>query len=403
MHVGPQSSEYFVKGALMFSLTTMLLMTSMIAVFIQPEDTAYGYESEMDELLSQYENITGGSIKNEQIWGLTGIYTPYGKGEDGNDSDAHMTLSDGWVAGSRINSYTPSQYHGDKALAGGKEGYTVTYDTTKGLYYYTSHGSNLLDITDGTVSDPDNSDQDTPATLYTSVAMDRQQQSKQFFTVGTKTQLDNGTFYYNYTGYRYCFQALKDFYYTESTPITHTDTSLSLIWYQYTVDSGISGQLVLSGSDSGVSYITAAQIVQSFNSANATSKFVMKFNGIDMNIYVHLNVYAINHGYSVEDCYNLGYWDVMVTSPSVTMTDGSDTALDEFSAERIFTIVTGLLTFHGDSYGLTGIAGTLASTVFSLSLYASLIAIGMTFTPVLILAGLLAVIQTFGITDLWPW
>lgn len=399
------SNEYFVKGALTFSLMTMLLMTSFIAVFVPDPDQPMGYENEMDELLSQYNNLTGRTTQNEQIWGLTGIYTPYGIDKDGKDSTAHLTLSDGWVAGARIESYTPSQFSTDSGFAGGNESYTVTYDKDRGLYYYTKHGSNLLDITDGNVSDPAGNDADNnpKGTLYTSVAMDKTKQSQQFFTVGTKTQLDNGTFYYNYTGYRYCYQPLSDYYYSESTPITHTDTSLSLIWYQYTVDSGISGQLVLSGSDSGVSYITATQIVNSFNSANYTSKFTMQFNGIDMFIYVHLNVYAINHGYSVEDCYNNGFWDVLVTSPSTSNEDeAAGGTFNNFDANRVFEVVVGLLSFNGEDYGLTGVAGTVASTVFSLSLYTSLIAIGLSFWPVLLIAGLLATIQTLSITDLWP-
>lgn len=391
------SNEYFVKGALTFSIMTMVLMTSFITVFAPDPERVEGYEQELDSLTSAYYDFTGASSTNEQIWGLTGIYTPYGVDKDGHSSTKYGTTNDGWVYGSRIESYTPNQYNGSDSLNSGAEGYTVTYDKSKGLYYYTNHGSDLLDITNGTVESP------STGTLYTSVTMDNTQKSDQFFTVGTKQEMDNGTFYYSYSGYRYSFSSLSDYYYDKSTPITHTNTSLSLVWYQYTVDSGISGQLVLSGSDSGVSYITAAQIVQSFNSANSTSKFSMQFNGITMNIYIHLNVYAINHGFSVEDCYNRGYWSVMVTSPQVSTDDGTNGTLDSFDAGKVFDVVVGLLTFNGEDYGLTGTAGAIASTVFTVSLYTSLIAVGLSFWPVLIVAGLVAAIQTLSIADLWPW
>lgn len=391
------SNEYFVKGALTFSIMTMVLMTSFITVFAPDPDTVEGYESELSSLTSAYYDFTGSSNTNEQIWGLTGIYTPYGIDKDGNSSTKYGTSDDGWVYGARIESFTPSQYDGEATLNNGAEGYTVTYDKNKGLYYYTKHGTDLLDITNGTVSSP------SDGTLYTTVSMDPKFKSDQFFTVGTKKEMENGTFFYSFSGYRYSFSSLSDYYYDKSTPITHTNTSLSLIWYQYTTDSGISGQLVLSGSDSGVSYITAAQIVQAFNSANSTSKFTMVFNGINMNLYIKLNPYAINHGYSVEDCYNRGYWSVLVTSPQVSTDDGSNGTLDGFDVNKVFDVVIGLLTFRGEDYGLTGTAGIIASTVFTVSLYTSLIAVGLSFWPVLIVAGLVAAIQTFSIADMWPW
>lgn len=398
-NIGGNNSEYFVKGALTFSIITMLLMTSFLVVFTPEKPEVKGYEEEMDELLGAYYNATGSNVQNEQIWGLTGIYTPYGVDKNGNPSTKQMVLNDGWVAGDRVASYTPTQYNGAGTLHDGKQGYTVTYDSAKKLYYYSqlAQDSDLLDIETTTGSNL--------GTLYTSVTMDKNFKSEQFFTIGSKQQMENGTFYYNFTGYRYCFQSLSDYYYNQSTPISHTDTSLSLIWYSYAggYDSGVSGQLVLSGSDSGVAYITSDQIVTSFNSANFTSKFTMAFNGIDMNIYIQLNPYAITNGYTVAECYNEGWWSVLVTSPSVSTDDNTSNTFSSFDPNKVFEIVLGLLEFKSETYGLTGVAGTVASTVFSVSLYTSLIAVGLTFWPVLLIAGAIALFQTMSITDLWPW
>ena len=401
---GGNNSEYFVKGALTFSIITMLLMTSFLAVFTPDKPEVSGYEEEMNELLGAYYNATGSEIQNEQIWGLTGIYTPYGTDKNGNPSSKQLTLRDGWIAGDRVTSYAPTQYTAGN-LPGANLSYTVTYESDKGLYYYSAHGSDLGDITDTEVVTDSSGTHRVPGTLYTSVTMDREHQSNQFFTVGNKQQMENGTFFYNYTGYRYCFQALSDYYYNQSTPITHTDTSLSLIWYSYAggYDSGISGQMVLTGSDSGVAYITAQQIVNSFNSANFTSKFTMTFNGIDMNIYIQLSPYAITNGWSVTDCYNAGYWSVLVTSPSVSSDDSTSNTFNSFDPDKVFEIVLGLLTFKSEDYGLTGMAGVVAGTVFSMSLYTSLIAVGLTFWPVLLIAGAIAIFQTMSIADLWPW
>lgn len=393
---GGNNSEYFVKSALTFSIMTMLLMTSFLVVFTPDKPVVSGYEEEMNELLGAYYDATGSQIQNEQIWGLTGIYTPYGTDKNGQPSTKQMTLKDGWIAGDRVTSYTPTQYTSGN-LPGANLGYTVDYDDAKGLYYYSSHGTDLGDITDTSGDDL--------GTLYTSVTMDKKYQSNVFFTVGNKQEMENGTFFYNYSGYRYCFQSLSDYYYNQSTPVSHTDTSLSLIWYSYAggYDSGISGQMVLTGSDSGVAYITAQQIVNSFNSANFTSKFVMTFNGIEMNIYVQLSPYAITHGYNVEDCYNNGWWSILVTSPSVSTDDNNSNTFSSFDPDKVFEIVLGLLQFKSEDYGLEGVAGIIAGTVFSVSLYTSLIAVGLTFWPVLLIAGAIAIFQSLSIADLWPW
>ena len=86
----------------------------------------------------------------------------------------------------------------------------------------------------------------------------------------------------------------------------------------------------------------------------------------------------------------------MVTSPSIT-TDTSGFTLSAFSPDRVFDIVIGLLTFETSHFGLTGIAATLCSIFFTVSLYTSLLAIGIENLPVLILTGILAVIQSIGI------
>lgn len=385
-------NEVFVKSSLVFSIITMLLMTSFIAVFYPSPATNSAYQNELDQLFGEYYDITGETVQNEQIWGLTGVYTPYGIDDEGNNSNAFITLNDGWVAGARITQYEPSQYKGADSLDGGKMSYTVQYNTSKKLYYYSDHGDDLLDITDG-------------STLYTNVTMDVQHQSNQFFTIGNKQKLENGTFYYNFTGYRYCFQSLSDYYYDKSTPITHTDTSLSLIWYNYTKDSGLSGQLVLTGSDSGLAYITARQITDAFSSTNYTAKFQMEFNSILMNIYIKINPYAVTHGLTIEECYSLGYWSILVTSPATSLDGGlaKTKPFEAFDPNKVFDITIRLLTWNTAEYGLTGIAGTIASTIFSMSMYTSLIAVGMVFWPVLLIAGLLATFQISSIADLWPW
>lgn len=377
--LGGVSNEAFIKKSLIFSISGMVLMAALLAVLL-PEMQDKTMEAELAELTQGYYDFTGQTPTSEEVWGLTGIYTPYGTGSDGQQSTAWGTTADGWVYGSRIEVYAPSQLPGLSTA----EAYTVQFDKDTGLYYYVQAGSDLDVQTDG--------DDPQKGTLYTAVSMDRLHQSDVFFTPGSKVETDRGT-YYDFSGWRYVFQPLRDYKASNDLNVSKTTTSLSIVWYDYYGDTGLSGQLMLSGSDSGVSYITARQIVDAFSTASYSSKFEMLFNGVHLNVYIKINPYAIQFGgYTVEECYKLGYWSLMVTSPAITDSSGGFT-LTAFSPDRAFDIIVSLLTFSMDGYGLTGVAATLCSLFFTVSLYTSLIAIGIEQWPVLIFAGVLAVIQ----------
>lgn len=140
-------------------------------------------------------------------------------------------------------------------------------------------------------------------------------------------------------------------------------------------------------------YLTAQQIVYAFNTTTSTAKFVMTFNNVDMNIYIRINPYYLSQGYSVEECYNNGYWDLMVSSIS-TDVDAYNTTEFSFNIYNIFETLIDLFTFNTADYGISGTMGTIASLVVVVPLYAALISIGLSFYPALILAGILAAIQS---------
>lgn len=378
-------NEHFVKGALTYSIISMLLLASLTSVFFPGGQKM---SEEMQDLLGSYESLTGSQPYSEEIWGLTGIYTPMGVGWDGAASDHWGTTKDGWIYGSKIAETTPSQLAG---LPG--QSFTATLDPDTGLYYYTA--SDSMDVRLGTADNP------SEGSLYSMVMMDRFYKSNVFFTAGTKQEMENGTFKYDFSGWRYAFQPLRSYDATNGLHVDRTTSSLSLIWYGYPGQGysgdGLSGQLILSGSDSGIAYITAPQILAAFNQATMSAKFDMTFNAVDMHVYIKMHPVAMQ-SYTVEECYNNGYWYVMVTSPSVEANAESGLSLAGFSPDKVLDTTIDLLTFHlKDHPGLTGFAGTLASIAFSVSFYTSLIAIGLSVWPVLILAGILGVIQAWSV------
>lgn len=359
----------------------------------------YASEDTMNDLSDSYFAFTEGKgSTTEMPWTLTGIYTPY-QNTGGNGGGYHYT-QDGWLYGDLITSYSPSQYNiidtSEKYPARTYESrYRVTYQAEKDgshVYRYDLTSNPSLELTetqDGKVN----------GDLYTYVTMDVNQQSDIFFTSNLK-QTNNQYFYYEYTGYRYAFQPLTDYYIrgTDGSPIktTATNTSLSLIWYNFVGQSGISGQLVLSGSDSGVDYITASEIVTAFNSINNTAKFTMNFNGCDMNVYIRINPYYTSQGWSIEDCYNNGWWSIMVSSVTADMS-AYTTPSNPINLEKIWETLMDLFMFDMSDYPLSPIMQLFTSLVITIVLYSTLLAMAAHNPKLLIIVAVIALIQ--GITS----
>lgn len=370
------SDNNYVHGLLTFAIALMFLMPIGITLFVSPDDEPDTTNSEyLEQLNKSYTDLTGSAPVSESVWGLRGIYTPYTGG-------AYGYTADGWLYGTKIYEYSPSQY------SAGPTGYTVTSrEVADGqaselpVYEYSSVPQNRTDLAVGD--------------MYTSVSFDVNQKSDIFFTSSGRTEIGD-SYYYEYSGYRYSFAPLQDIYGMDNNgdavPIVANTSSLSLIWYDYYGSSGISGQIIITGSDRGVSYITANDVIQAFDGTTNTARFEMQFNGISCNLYVKMDSYYLAGGMSIEECYNAGYWSVMVTSLSTTVSSYTGTDYS-FNIYNVFDTLIDLLTFNLDDYGFSPMVSTIASAVVVVPLYVGLISIGLSCYPVLLLAGALAVFQ----------
>lgn len=364
--LGGVDSDFTFK-MIIFAVAILFILPTLMSVYAGGQAEA---DENVEDLLDDYYDFTGTNAVSESVWALTGIYTPY------TGTTTYGYTDDGWLYGSVVGegtgTYTPDQYVGT----------SQTYSVQRGeggLYRYTS------DSADGHVT----------GDLYTNVSFDTGHKSDIFFTEAGKVE-SGDFFYYEYTGYRYAFQPLANYNAENSEgnpiPVVANTTSLSLIWYEYYGSSGISGQLILSGSDGGVAYLTAQQIVTAFSSTTSTATFSMTFNNVDMRVHIRIDPYYLSQGFSIEECYNLGYWSVMVSSLSTDI-DAYNTTEYSFNIYNIFETLIDLFTFDTSDYGISGTMGTIASLVLVVPLYAALIVIGMNFYPALILAGVLAAIQ----------
>ncbi len=385
-------SNEFVFKSVMFAVAILFLLPTMISVFVgttsaETDDGSFSYDL-TDSLMNDYNSFTGQEKKvNEEIWVLRGVYTPYGIGADGAPKSSYLYTADNWLAGDMVQTYSPGQYADDT----GNE-FSVIYNDNKKCYVYT-----------GTTMDGH-----SQGDIYTSVTMDYNQRSDIFFTASGKHS-DGQSFYYDFSGWRYSFVPQNSFYISDqdgnAKNVIATSTSLSLIWYDIYggLANGLSGNLVISGNDSGVSYINSTDIIREIGQNNIAS-FPMVFNGgVEMTVYVKINPYYTSRGWSIEQCWNAGYWSVMVTSISTSVDTYTSTEYS-FNVQNIWETFIDLFTFNTSNYNMSPIASTVCSLTINLCLYASLLSIGITCWPVLLLAGLVAAVQAFSIADIqWPW
>lgn len=398
--VGGGGDTEFAFKTLIFSLAIMLLLPLFLGIFAP---AAYLGATE-DELLGGYERMTGnGADTKISVWPLTGIYTPF-TGEF-YDEDAQQTITygyteDGWLYGTEVKSYSPTQYQGTT------QQYTV-YKADDGVFRYwtdsrdysenygTGHKGRVLD---------DNNEVTYAGDIYTEVNFDILKKSDIFFVESSKVEDGLGHFKYDYTGYRMAFQPIAGYNTMDQDgniiPIVATTTSLSLVWYQTAGQSGISGNLVLSGSSSGVAYINSAMVVSAFNNNTNTAPFDMVFNGVKMTIYIKIDPVYTSQGWTVQQCYDAGHWSIMVTSLSVDSSAYSGTDYVN-NPMQIFETMIDLLTFNLDDYNMSPWLEYLCYFIFIAPLYISLISLCLTYTELWILVGILAAVQALG--SFLPW
>ena len=378
------SDTAFTMKLIVFALGILFLTPVMFTLFV-PSNAGSEWEDEINQLENDYY-LSGGSVgSTTEVWAMSGIYTPYGVDADGVPTTAYLVTSDGWISSGKIVNYSPSQYNG----------YSVRL-MDNGLYYYTSVPETDLTHTAATYHSDTGTWDYSDASIYTAVTMDNAHKSDVFFTSSSKTTTDDG-YYYTYTGYRYSWSPLRE-YETEAdgaqVKIVPNATSINLVWYQYASYSGIAGQLAISGSDNGLSYLNASDIVRAFNANTYSSTFDMTFNNnIKMHIKISLDVDKITNGMSIETAYNSGYWSVMISSDAVASSNVTNSSY-EFNIDNIFNTLIDMFTFNiASDYNISGWEATIVSLFVTMPLYAALIAICLKNYYLLIGVAILGILQ----------
>lgn len=381
------SDGTFAYKWIVLALVIMSVTPIFFNLFVPARDNGEWQEEIADIQGTYYAQSGSYSTPAQNIWTLTGIYTPYAGGSYGYDH--------GWIYGSKIESNTPGQY-----AASSGEMFTVQ-QMDNGLFYYTSKPDNRTDIKVATWDSANSKWNYDGCTVYSAVTMDANHVSNVFFTTTSKVEMD-GYYYYAYTGYRYVFSSLNDYYTNingETVKVSSDSSALSLIWYQYQSLSGVSGQLSINNGDYSVSYLSSKDIVAAYDDITYSSTFDMMFSGVKMHLIISLNPTMLARGLSVADCYNAGYWSVMVYSDAVI--SGVGNATYSFSLDNLMGTLISLFTFNvAEDYDIDGYVGILAGLFISLPMYAALFSLALQNKWLWMIVAVIAAIQSFNILDL---
>lgn len=375
---GSGSDSQWLFKSLIFAMAIVVLLPTFMAIYLPANDSSI----DRDELFDAYYEMTGQQAQTKTaIWILTGLYTPVEEGSTWG------TTEDGWMYRSELKLWTPSQYR-----------YTPEeYSVTKGSDGVFRYAANSADY------DAASGRGHAQGDLYTMFSFDPLYKSDIFFTETNKTVTDGG-FYYEYSGVRAAFQPISSYTTVNAdgdrVPVIATTTSLSLVWYQWYTQSGVTGQLILSGSNGGVAFINGANIVSAFNSATNSATFPLVFNGgVNIDVTIKMDPLYLST-MTVQQCYDAGYWSILVTSQSADENayTGTDNA---FNPIKIFETMVNLFTFNYNDYNISGWMGVLCSLVFVVPLYATLITMAINNKELWLIIGLLGLIEFIESLDLF--
>ena len=300
-----------------FGFAMSLICTAGFAILLQPNGD-YSYD-EINEGREQLISFSGQSMINQTPWKLTHVYTPWYEGMPTNVD------SDGWLYGEEISAqelepYGPMAFADIKLDPNQKSSvpltYTdVTYTGQTGWKWWTPNSQNQL--RNWLVAPIAN-------VLHFGFGLDE------------KIYGDINTHTWNYTGYRYVFDPTLPFSNEDDEGRTNSvDGSLSIVWYTYNGQEGLSGGLIIYGGDVLLANYSATDIVADYNTTSGyATVYDFDFGGTVLTLSIRFDQNAIEEGMNLMEAWTVGNWSMAIISPSA----GSFFDIDGSSS---FTVTAG--------------------------------------------------------------
>ena len=278
-----------------FGITMSLIATAGIALLINPNGD-YSYD-EITSYRNELANFSGKSMISNTPWVLTAVYTPW---TAGMPYENHID-DDGWLYGESINYDQIGKVAAIKLNPGQQSNTTLSsyeqdYSYASGKQWYA--GGNpwgVILLNDG-ITD--------------------------FLGIDSNTYSSGTANVWQYSGYRYVFDPTLPFSYTDGDPdnddqATSADGKLSIVWYSFNGDEGLSGGLQIYNKGIKTAEFAAKDIIDSYESRGGTAtNYKFDFNGVILDLSILFDQNALDRGMSLSTAWITGNWTMAISSAS---------------------------------------------------------------------------------------
>lgn len=294
-----------------FGFAMSLICTAGFAILLQPSSD-YSYD-EIQEGKNQLISFSGQSMINQTPWKLTHVYTPWHEGLE------EKVDTDGWLYGDELEWSSVGDYADIRLNTEWKSSTMLTYSD---VTYTGQTGWKWYAPGSGTVAGK----LLTPIySIYT--ALGGKSDPAVYGDINTHT--------WNYTGARYVFDPTLPFANEGEEGVQSVDGSLSIVWYDYNNQEGLSGGLVVYGGDVLIANYSATDIIADYNTTSGyATVYDFDFGGTVLTLSVRFDQTAIEEGMNLMQAWSLGKWSMAISSPSA----GSFFDIDGSSS---FTVTAG--------------------------------------------------------------
>lgn len=304
-----EGGEHTLIKIAIFCIAMSMISTVLVSVYASGSSD-YDYDT-ISLYRSQLADFSGGQLVNDNPWVLRGVYTPFIPGEV-PESDIPNHIEDdngqsiGWLYGDKITNYPylnevarikldPDQKSNQLLSVGSG----TEYRYASGKEWWAGGNDFGIDLS-GFARDIAHLFGTDPGEGYGVI-----------YSTGTANN-------WNYTGYRYVFDPVLPF----SSEASSKDGRLSLVWYQTSTDTGLSGALEIYGSDKSnnqikLGSISASDIIDAFRTTTGyVQVFDFNFEGTHLNLTIQFDPTVYKTYNTLQAAWDAGYWSLAISSAS---------------------------------------------------------------------------------------
>jgi hypothetical protein len=267
-----------------FGITVSIMCTLGISLLLV-ENGDYDYE-DIQAYRNDLISFSGEGMVNNSPWVLTHVYTPWNTSLNPRDH-----YDDGWLYGEDLIESYPDKYKSADIHMNPQQKSSVPISFTREVASYQQQ--------DGTKWWAN-----IPVINYIGEGLG-------FDPYTYKTVVANN---WNFTGYRYVMDPTLPF--AENQTSTR-DGSLSLVWYSYGGQEGLSGGLDIYGGEIKLASYSATDIIADYNeSSSYATVYDFDFTGTHLNLSIRFDPNAIENGTPLMEAWSNGQWSFAVSSIS---------------------------------------------------------------------------------------